>query len=72
MKTTWSRVLIGFAMASVLVVPVTSGFGVALAGGTSTEATLSGPAIVASFPRAGHEPWQGSQTAALTPLSWLK
>src|ERR671935_1982611 len=45
MKTTWSRLLIGLAMASVLVVPVTSGSGVALAGGTTTEATLSGPAI---------------------------
>ena len=45
MKTTWSRVLIGLGMASVLVAPVTGGSGVASAGGTTTEATLSGPAI---------------------------
>ena len=45
MKTTWSRFLIGLAMASVLVIPVTIGAGVARAGGSTTEATLSGPAI---------------------------
>src|SRR5215216_6272496 len=42
MKATWSRVLIGLAMASVL---VTTGSGLAQAGGTTTEARLSGPAI---------------------------
>ena len=42
MKATWSRVLIGLAMASVL---MTAGSGVAQAGGTTTEARLSGPAI---------------------------
>ena len=45
MKTTWSRLLIGLAMASALVIPVTSGSGVARAGGSTTEAKLSGPAI---------------------------
>ena len=44
-KTTWSRVLIGLAMASVLVIPATTGAGVARAGGATTEARLSGPAI---------------------------
>ena len=42
MKATWSRVLIGLAMASML---VTTGSGLAQAGGTTTEARLSGPAI---------------------------
>jgi hypothetical protein len=69
MKTTWSRLLIGLAMASALVIPVTSGSGVARAGGTTTEATLSGPAIGGVVPE---EPMQRSPTAALTPLSWLK
>jgi hypothetical protein len=45
MRTTWSRFLIGLAAASVLVMPVTGGSGVARAGGTTTEARLSGPAI---------------------------
>jgi len=42
MKATWSRVLIGLAMASVL---VTAGSGLAQAGDTTTEARLAGPAI---------------------------
>ena len=42
MKATWSRVLIGLAMASVL---VTTGSSLAQAGGTTTEARLLGPAI---------------------------
>ena len=42
MKATWSRVLIGLAMTSVL---ATTGSGLAQAGDTTTEAHLSGPAI---------------------------
>ena len=45
MERTWSRLLIGLAMAGVLVIPVTIGAGVARAGGSTTEASLSGPAI---------------------------
>jgi hypothetical protein len=45
MNTTWSRLLIGLAVAGALVISVTSGSRLARAGGTTTEATLSGPAI---------------------------
>ena len=68
MKTTRSRVLIGLAMASALVIPVTIGTGVAQAGGTTTEARLSGPAIGGVV----REPMPRAQPAASTPLSWLK
>ena len=45
MTTKRSRLLIGLAMAGALVIPAISGSGVAQAGGTTTEAKLSGPAI---------------------------
>ena len=51
MKATLSRVLVGIAIAVVPVVPVMNGYDVARAGGMSTEANLSGPAIGGVVPQ---------------------